>query len=68
MELTDTIFNLLKESMKREGELEELENGFCYRVNYIWSEDALEEKPSAKMDEEKTKFFEEWAVNIFLLS
>lgn len=68
MELTDTIFNLLKESMKREGELEELEDGFCYRVNYIWSEDALEEKTSAKMDEEKTKFFEEWAVNIFLLS
>lgn len=69
MKLTDTIFNLLKECVKREGELKELEDDFCYRINYKWIDnDVLEEKLSVIIDEEKTEFFETWAVIVFLLS
>lgn len=66
MKLTDTIFNLLKECVKREGELKELEDDFCYRINYKWIDnDVLEEKLSVIIDEEKTEFFETWAVIVF---
>lgn len=69
MELTDTIFNLLEECVKREGELEELDDDFCYKINYKWIDnDVLEEKLLDIVDEEKTNFFEMWAIIVYLLS
>lgn len=55
--------------LKKEGELKELEDDFCYRINYKWIDnDVSEEKLSNIIDEDKTRFFETWAVIVFLLS